>query len=122
MKHHFAIALVLLAAPLNSALAIDFKAPILQLDGTPVTISPTDQGRLTLQRVCEDALIANNLPGDSADPKEKGRRFWIAQKIHDGKELTAEEVTMTLKIIGLAYGPLIIGRATEMLDPAAVPK
>jgi hypothetical protein len=115
----FAASLLLLAAP---ALAIDFKAPITQLDGSTIPVSGEDKSPLTLGKVCEDSLVAT-LPNDQPTPAEKNQRFWIALKIHEGKsDLTADEITITKKVIGLAYGPLVIGRAYALLDPASVPK
>ncbi len=115
----FAASLLLLASP---ALAIDFKAPITQLDGSTIPTSADDKSPLTLGKICEDSLIAT-LPGDQPTPTEKNQRFWIAMKIHDGKgDLTADEITIAKKVIGLAYGPLVVGRAYALLDPASVPK
>jgi hypothetical protein len=111
------------ALGLASAGAVDFHAQIKNLDGSSIPVSPTDPAPLTLGRVAQDVLIANNLPGDTATPDEKARRFWLAMKIHDGTQtLTAEEIAMLKRVIGLGYGPLIIGRTTELLDPAGVPK
>lgn len=113
----FAIALTAPAA------AIDFKAPITSLDGSSVPLSKDDKTALTLGRACEEALTYNGqLAGDTATPEEKNRRFWIAMKIHEDKPLTADEITIVKKVVGLAYGPLIVGRAFELLDPASVPK
>lgn len=117
-----ALALLILTAFAGQALAIDFSAPIRSIDGTPVPADPGKPELLTLGRVCEDALIAQ-LPNDQATPAEKNQRFWLAHKIHAGKEpLTADEITLAKKVIGLAYGPLVVGRAYELLDPASVPK
>ena len=111
---------VLIATP---ALAVDFKTPIRNIDGSVVEVGAGDKSPLTLGKVLQDALIANNLPGDTASTDEKGNRFRLALKVHAGKDpLTAEEVTLAKKVIGLAYGPLIIGRVTELLDPASIPK
>src|ERR1700677_4938794 len=101
------------AIGMASAGAVDFKAPIRALDGSQIPVSATDPTPLTLGKVCEDVLIANNLPGDTASPDEKAKRFWLAMKIQGGaSSLTADEVVTLKKIIGLAYGPLIIGRTT----------
>lgn len=115
----FTIISIALAAP---AWGADFKAPIRQYDGTPVPVSPTDPSPLTLGKIIEDAMIANNLPTDTANAAEKGDRFRLGLKVHEGKDLSAADVVMVKKVVGLAYGPLIIGRVDEMLDPASVPK
>lgn len=114
-----AASILVLASP---AIAVDFKAHIKNLDGSTVPMSTTDPSPLTLGKICEDALIAT-LPNDAPVDAEKKKRFWLAMKIHEGKSpLTAEETTLVLKVIGLAYGPLVVGRATELLDPVDVPK
>lgn len=110
-----------MAAPVQAA---DFKAPILNLDGSRILSVPGDEKSppLTLGKVCEDALIAT-LPGESPNEAEKAKRFWLALKVHAGdKELTVDEIALVKKVVGMAYGPLVIGRVTELLDPAAVPK
>lgn len=106
------------------AFAVDFKATIKNIDGTPVWADPNKVGGdpLTLAKVCEDAMVAQ-IPGDTPTPAEKSQRFWIAVKIHEGKqELNVDEIAVLKKVIGLAYGPLVVGRAYELLDPASVPK
>lgn len=117
------LVLVLIAIA-SQAFAADFKAPILNLDGSRISSVPGDDKSpaLTLGKVCEDALIAN-IPGDTPNEAEKARRFWLALKVHAGdKELSADEVSLVKKVVGLAYGPLVVGRVIELLDPAAVPK
>lgn len=118
-------AIILAAAAMTPipAVAVDFKAPILSIDGKPIPVSAEDKTPLTLGKIAQDALIAPTLPNDQPTPEEKGRRFWLAMKIHDGATaLTAEEVALIKKVVGLAYGPLVVGRVSEMLDPASVPK
>lgn len=106
----------------TSAYAIDFKAEMKSLDDKPIPTSVSDPTPVTLGKVCEEALIADHLPNDTPDAKEKNSRFWLAKKIHEAKEpLTAEEIAMAKKVVGMAYGPLIIGRAYELLDPASKP-
>jgi hypothetical protein len=95
---------------------VDFHAKILNVDGSEVQVGPTDKTPLTLGKMSEDALIANNLPGDNPSTSEKGDRFRLALKIHAAKEaLTSDEVVLLKKVIGMAYGPLPVGRALELL-------
>lgn len=120
----FLLATVLLLVAIAPALAIDFKTEIKGIDGAAIPIDPANksQGNLTLGKVCEDALVAT-LPGDSPSPSEKNTRFWIAMKIHEGKEqLTVDEIVTVKKVIGMAYGPLVIGRSYQLLDPVSTPK
>lgn len=123
MPYLFLIAALLMLLSIDAD-AADFKAPILSLDGSRIsTVAGDDKSPpLTLGKVCEDALIAT-IPGDNPDSAEKGRRFFLAMKIHNGtQDLTADEISLVRKVVGLAYGPLVVGRVTELLDPAAVPK
>jgi hypothetical protein len=106
---------------MTPAFAVDFNTHILSIEGKDIPTSATDQSPVTLGKVCEDALIAT-LPGDNPTPDEKGNRFRLAMKVHEGKNLTSEDITLLKKVIGLAYGPLVVGRAIELLDPASVPK
>lgn len=117
MKKLFAIAMLTMMS--TSAFAIDFKTPIRQLDGKTIPISNEDKTPLTLGKACEDALIAT-LPGDSPTMDEKGNRFRLALKIHKGTDaLSSEDVTLIKKVVGMAYGPLVVGRVIELLDPAS---
>ena len=111
------------AALIAPAAAIDFNMRIHDIGGKEIPTSPTDQSPVTLGKICEDALIAN-LPGDNPTPDEKGNRFRLAMKVHEGKDLVSEDITLLKKVIGLAYGPLIVGRAYELLDsqPPSAPK
>jgi hypothetical protein len=111
---------IILATP---AFAVDFKAPILQLDGKPVPLSETDKSPLTLGKVCTDALIAT-LPGETLTPDEKGDRFRLAMRIVNkpNDAISATDVVLIKKVVGIAYGPLVVGRVIELLDPASVPK
>jgi hypothetical protein len=117
------LAIALVAALSTSALAADFKTPIRNLDGTTIPASNTDPTPVTLGKVCEDALLANNLPGDTMGPDDKRARFWLALKVHEAKEaLSADDVALIKKVVALAYGPLVVGRVSELLDPASKPR
>lgn len=108
---------------ITAAVAVDFKSPIRNIDGTSIPVSADDKTPLTLGKIAEDALIANNLPGDTLGEGEKNKRFWLAMKVHANKEsFSVDEIALIKKVINLAYGPLVVGRATELLDPASVPK
>lgn len=117
------IATIATLAMIGPALAIDFKAKITNLDGSSIQMSDKDPTPLTLGRVCEEALMAP-LPQENVTAEEKSRKFWLALKIHDGKDqLTADEIALAKKAVAQAYpSPLIVGRATALLDPASNPK
>lgn len=116
MKRTILTAAIMLAG-ITAAAAADFKAQIKGLDGKPVSVSETDKTPVTLGSVATTALLAPGGP-ESPTPEEKGRRFFIALKIHDGKgdRLTVEELALVKRVIGQIYGPLVYGRAVELID------
>lgn len=117
----FFFVMMAMLAMTTAAIAADFKSPIPQLDGKPIPLSDTDKNPLTLGKVCSDALIAQ-LPGDTPSVDEKGERFRLALKIINRPQetLTANEVVLIKKVVGIAYGSLVVGRVNELLDPASV--
>jgi hypothetical protein len=74
----------------------------------------------TLRKACTEALQALNLAGDATDGEERYKRFLLAMKIMSADEvdLTAEEITKLKRVIGLAFGAVVVGRCYEILDPA----
>lgn len=75
----------------------------------------------TLRKACTEALQASNLTGDSPDGEERARRFQLCIKImsSDEPDLTAEEIAKLKKLIGLAFGALVVGRTYALLDPSS---
>lgn len=76
----------------------------------------------TVRRVCCDALVAafddeRNLAGE-----EKVKRFLLAQKLMAAEEvdLTSEDVSLLKKLVAKGFGPLVVGQAWQLLDPASV--
>ena len=105
------------------ALAVDFAAPINNLDGTPMR--KDDKTVLTLDEVASTALLSSYQDESNLDGVEKNKRFWLAKKIHDQRKdpvLTADEITLIKRLIAKAYNPLVVGQAWTILDPASVPK
>ena len=117
MKRTILTAAILLAGAIGAAEAADFKSQIKGLDGKPIPVSETDKTPVTLGSIAEVALLA---PGgvENSTPEEKARRFFLALKIHEGKgdRLTVEELALVKRVIGQIYGPLIYGRAVELID------
>jgi len=73
----------------------------------------------TLRKACTEALQALNLSGDTPDGEERYLRYRLAIKImsDDSPDLSAEEIVKLKKLIGLAFGAIVVGRAYEILDP-----
>ena len=107
---------------------VDFSKHILGLDGKDLPgPGGKDAPPLDLATVCETALLVE-LPADPQHPQQgrdaadKLLRFKLSMRIHAGSPvtLTAEEVTMLKVSLAATYGPLVVGRAVEILDPAAL--
>jgi len=73
----------------------------------------------TLRKACTEALQALNLSGDSPDGEERFKRYQLALKVMSSEEpdLTADEIVKLKRLIGLAFGAIVVGRAYEILDP-----
>lgn len=73
----------------------------------------------TLRKACTEALQSLSLQGDTQDGEERYRRYQLAIKImsEDAPDLSAEEITKLKRVIGLAFGTVVVGRAYEILDP-----
>jgi len=116
------LAVILISAP---ALAIDFTAPMVDLDGNPFTNDKGQPVGATLGSVAENALLAAYPDEGSLPGEEKVKRFVLARKIHEAKnvELSAEDVALIKKLIAKDFaGSLVTGEAWSLLDPASVPK
>ena len=101
---------------------IDFGEQLTGLDGKGLIEKVNGhEVELTLGQVAVNALLMM-LPEEHALPAgDKVRRFVIATKAHEGQaELTAEEIAIVKACIGRAYGPLVVARAWQLLDPASV--
>ena len=73
---------------------------------------------LELKVICTNALLSDNAEIEKIDGNEKMTRFLLAEKIQKANELdlTVEEITKIKKVIGLFYGPLLVGRAYNALE------
>jgi hypothetical protein len=106
---------------------IDFTQVIKDLDGKPLPINI--DGKLpavaTLGQIAKDALT-NILQEDSTlAGSVKFEHYLLAQKVYPDKSdvvLTAEELATIKERIGKAFGPVVVGPAWKMLDPALAEK
>jgi hypothetical protein len=104
---------------------IDFAALLTDLDGQPIPDCVgndcANKPALTLGVIAIRCLTAN-FPDEekSISGEEKFKRGELALRIHkDGKtSLTAEDVALLKKLVGKAYGPLIVVKTWALLDPA----
>lgn len=89
---------------------------VLDMDDNPVQ---KEKGiPLLLKDVAITALNGNYADEQSLSGEEKFKRFDLAMKVNKGGEqdYTPEEIVLIKRIIGKAYGPLIVGRAFEVLN------
>lgn len=117
-----AVAALLAASP---ALAVDFTAPLNQLDGHPFVGPDGKDVATTLGSVAETALLSAYQDEPNLSPEDKVKRFALAEKIHlhpTDAQLTAEDVALIKKLVGKSFNALIVGEAWRLLDPASVPK
>jgi len=112
---------------------VNFKTTLMTLDNEPIQVPSEGQSTcqlcghigkpedLTLEKVAITALF-NAKQDESADKKLE--RYVLAQRIkqHPTMELSSEDITFIRKEVANAYGPLIYGRVSEILDPTEVKK
>lgn len=85
--------------------------PILDLNGNQVE-------SLTLRAVIVAACINHLRTDDGLRGDTKAKLFSIAMKVHqeDEPDLKLEELTLVKERIGMAFAPLIVGRAWQLLE------
>lgn len=97
---------------------IDFKKPILDLKSVPMKDS---EGKPFLLGVaCQEALTAAFQDEVALLAAEKVKRFLLALKIEGALpvDISIEEAVEIKKLVGKAYGSLIVGRVYEIFDAA----
>lgn len=109
----------------SPAWAVDFSQKIVSADGVPVCtieIKPTEvcpsDKHFTLALAARNALYSQFEDEKSLSGEDKYRRAQIAHEIGKGGEvkLKAEDVALLKKLIGKAYGPLLVLQAWNMLE------
>ena len=95
---------------------INFATEILDLDGTPIK----DAGKnLTLRSAACGALTAPFPEDQNAEATVKVSRYRLALKASEGgtQDWPVEDVAEMKRLIGKAYGPLIVGRCFDAIEP-----
>ena len=90
---------------------------IVDLDGK--VINSLSGEPATVRGVVIEALLATFNDETHLSGEEKLKRWELASKIKntaDPVELTAEEITLIKKLVGKAYGPLVVGRTWKILE------
>lgn len=122
------IATSMLIASGAFAAEVDFSRHITDLDGKDIPSSQAkDAQPLDLAMVAGIALLTEP-PTERGQPPQnpvdKLARFNLALKVHAGGKvnLSSEETTLLKAAVGVAYPPLVVGRADQILDPPAPTK
>lgn len=123
MRKYYAAAIVILLAA-SPAWAINFSQELKNADGTAPKVAE-GQKPPTLAGICETALISTYKDEQDASgketitPTEKFHRGRLATKIADAgdKDITLppEDLVLLKKLIGRAYGALIVYQAYQMI-------
>lgn len=95
---------------------INFSAPIRDIRGEPIIEADKP---VTLGSVSCQALLATYQDEKEISGKEKVERFTLAALCSNETEadVSVEDVALLKKLIGKAYGPLVVGRAYEIIEP-----
>ena len=98
-------------------MVILFDVGFKDLDGAEV---PNDKGTAaTLRGVTIEALLAQFTDEPNLGGEEKLTRWELASKIKNSPDpinVTVEELTLIKKLVGKAYGILIVGQAWKYLE------
>lgn len=97
---------------------INFGAPIKDIKGEPIV---ENEKAVTLGSVSCQALLASYPDEQNLSGKDKVERFTLAALCSNEIEsdISLEDATLLKKLIGKAYGPLVVGRVYELIDPSA---
>ena len=120
MKKYILVSVIALIS--GAAGAHDLTQPIKALNGDNIPICAPDKPEcgktMTVADAAQFALL--NAPGDNqVKGDEKMRRFLLATKIQANPHviLTADEVKLIKDAVGVSFGPLVVGRVNQAIDP-----
>lgn len=96
---------------------IDFSVILMGIDENPMKRRLGSDEIATLKDIAFDALLSI-MEGDRSSGEEKFRRYELAMKIKNEKDvdLPIEDVALIKKLIGSMYSPLVVGQAWKVLD------
>lgn len=80
-------------------------------------------GKRTLKSVAVEALQLSFADEQQISGEEKVKRWVLATRIYANPEnidLTVGEIDLVKKLVGKAYGPLVVGQAWKILDLVSV--
>ena len=95
---------------------IDFSQVLKAVDG--VTLNRKDVP-LELRTIVCEALMASYREEEGLAGEEKHKRYKLSQKIYRETgpvNVTIEEISVIKKLVGLLYGPTIVGPSYDALE------
>jgi hypothetical protein len=113
--------LLFAGALLAQTQAIDFTRVLVGVDGKPLQSSdPKKTTGMTLSEAAVAGLETILDEDKQSSGTDKFKLDELAHKIYEKKSvvLTVEEIALIKTRIGKAYGPLVVGPAWRLLDPA----
>ena len=104
---------------------INFSTQLLDVFGKPMMANGPEDGTpapLTLGSASIQALLATFPDEQHLSGVKKAERFVLASKLAGATDapldITLEQTAELKSVIGKAWGPAVVGRAYELLDPA----
>lgn len=98
---------------------VDFSTVLLDMEGKSIDASATDKSPATVRKVVVGALIASYADEQNLGGDEKVKRWNLALKIQkeaDPIDFKSDEIALMKKLVGKAYGPMIVGQVWEALE------
>jgi len=117
MKRFALIAVVALLP--SAAMAADFNARIVNVDGTPLKDDAGKEVTLTVRTVTMNALLAPYKDESELPADEKVRRGRLAMKISNGETggIAGDDIVLIKKLVNRYYAsPLVVTQTFDALD------
>jgi len=98
---------------------IDFSEQIKDLKGKVLTVKDGDaDSPMTLAHAAVEGLLSAYADEGPLDGTEKFRRYKLAVKVDNAKEveLETEEVAKIKQMIAKRWAPLVVGRCYELIE------
>lgn len=95
---------------------LNFSAVINDLEGNPCKDAKGDNA--TLGSITVEALMATFPDEQNLLGADKVKRFRLAEQAFKGgtQEVEVDDVALLKTLIGKAYGPLVVGRAYDLIE------
>lgn len=100
--------------------AVDLTAEVKQLDGSSLLNQQGQPDPKTVGQLISMTLL---LTDQNTTPTEKNKRFWLALKVHDKKEVTfsPEDLTEIKAVLFKYQSTLVAGQVIRLIDPTFGP-